>query len=79
MHSCRDVSERATAMLDKELGLLERFQLRLHLRICPACRRYVRQMALVTRALRRLPAAAPAPQDERRLLEALQRASQETR
>ena len=79
MHSCREVSERASALLDGEVGFFERLQLRLHLRLCSACRRYVQQMSRVAQTLRGLPPAALTPQDETRLLEALERARQERR
>jgi predicted anti-sigma-YlaC factor YlaD len=54
MLSCRDVARRADALLDAELGTLERVQVRLHLMMCRGCAAFVEQM----RATHRLTAQA---------------------
>jgi predicted anti-sigma-YlaC factor YlaD len=51
---CREMSRLASESLDRDLGRLERAALRTHLLYCTACRRYLRQIVLVRRALRRL-------------------------
>ena len=61
MLSCKDVSERASALIDKELPLWEVMQLRLHLAMCKGCSAFVRQMK-ITRALTSV--APTAPEDE---------------
>jgi predicted anti-sigma-YlaC factor YlaD len=45
--------------LDRKLTLAERWGMWLHLRICAACRRFERQMALLRQAMRRLQAQEP--------------------
>ena len=66
MLNCREVSERVSDFLDGTLPFSVRLQMRLHLLMCRFCREYVRQMALVVGALRRLqrnePAAEPGPE-----------------
>lgn len=50
MLSCKDVSQRASALIDKELPLWEVLQIRLHLAMCKGCSAFVRQIK-VTRSL----------------------------
>lgn len=52
MLNCRDVSRRASAYLDGDLGLRERLALRAHLFICVNCRRYVAQLAATLNIVR---------------------------
>jgi predicted anti-sigma-YlaC factor YlaD len=59
MMSCRDVTARASAYLDGDLGRWERLRLQAHLAICAGCRRYLRQLATTLAVLRRLPSTAP--------------------
>jgi len=56
MLKCRDVAEQASEYIDRELSWRGYLAVRLHLLMCRVCREYVRQLALVTRALRHLPA-----------------------
>lgn len=44
MLSCKEVSERASALIDGELGLFDLLQMRLHLAMCKGCDAFVRQM-----------------------------------
>ncbi len=62
MLSCKDVSERSSALIDKDLPLWEAMQMRLHLAMCKGCAAFVRQM----RITRSLTAVAPpvSPDDE---------------
>jgi len=59
MLNCREISERASDFIDAALPWQVRLEVRLHLMMCRFCREYVRQMALVARALRRLPVGKP--------------------
>ncbi|MEQ1504834.1 MAG: anti-sigma factor [Myxococcota bacterium] len=54
MKSCREICERAQAILDgTDDGADE--ELRAHLSLCPPCIEYVRQLGLTVEALRALP------------------------
>jgi hypothetical protein len=44
MLSCKEVSERASALIDGERGLFDLLQMRLHLAMCKGCNAFVRQM-----------------------------------
>lgn len=44
MLSCKEVSERASALIDGELGMFDLLQMRLHLAMCKGCDAFVRQM-----------------------------------
>ena len=46
MLSCKDICEKSTEHLEGSLSLVTRLQLRLHLLICSACRRFYRQFKL---------------------------------
>ena len=50
---CRDVSERASDLLDGGLPLRVRLALRMHLAICSMCRAYVDQLQKTRRLLGR--------------------------
>jgi hypothetical protein len=70
MLNCREVSERASDFVDSALPWRVRAQMRLHLLMCRLCREYVRQMALVVGAVRRLPQDPPPEHLTRTLREA---------
>lgn len=44
MQSCKEVAERASALIDRELGLFDVLQMRLHLAMCKGCDAFIRQM-----------------------------------
>jgi len=71
MPTCKEVAENATEYLEKALPRRARFGVWTHLRICPNCRAYLRQL-LQTIALARRAAASEMPatpaQDEDRLV-----------
>ena len=46
MFSCRDICDNATNHLEGSLNLGQRLQMRLHLLICDACRRFYAQLQL---------------------------------
>ncbi len=51
MLTCREVAEKASALVDGELDLRERIGLRLHLLMCANCRRFVRQFKTLVDSL----------------------------
>jgi Putative zinc-finger len=51
---CEGMSRLASESLDRELSSGERVALRLHVFYCGACRRYLRQLKAISRALRGL-------------------------
>lgn len=52
MLSCKEMTELATAYQERSLGFVQRLKFRLHLAMCDACRRYVRQLEATVGALR---------------------------
>lgn len=52
MMNCKQASRMVSEGLDRELGLLERMQLRLHLFVCDRCTNFSRQSAFLRRAAR---------------------------
>ena len=44
MLSCRDLTQRASLIVDGELPAAERFGVRVHLLICTHCRRFLKQL-----------------------------------
>lgn len=59
MRSCKEVSTRASALIDGELGLWDAFQMRLHLAMCKGCSRFIDQL----RVSRDLTMIAPEPSE----------------
>jgi predicted anti-sigma-YlaC factor YlaD len=51
---CRGMTHLASESLDRDLDRLERIVLRTHLLYCSACRRFLKQIALVRLAARQL-------------------------
>ena len=51
MLKCRDIVQHADALLDQELGFRRRLAVRIHLFMCVHCRRYVRQLRNLLRAI----------------------------
>lgn len=51
MLSCREVTEKSSALVDGELGLRSRFAICLHLLMCVNCRRFIRQFRRLAQAL----------------------------
>ena len=71
--SCREVTEAADDYLERRLGPWRRFKLRLHLRICQHCRRYLRQIEHTVALLSMLPKERPAPETSQALMEAFRK------
>lgn len=75
MLKCREVTERASAFIDRQLGFGARLAVLAHLALCPHCRLYLRQLRLTSETLRQLP-LEPEP-DARAVLEAVRRRQEE--
>lgn len=52
MLTCRDLTARASLIVDGELPRGERFGVGFHLLICPYCRRFLKQLRTLTAAIR---------------------------
>ena len=65
--TCRDVTDRASEYLDDRLPILTKVRVGLHLASCAHCRAYVKQIDLVSSALRSLPKLYPSPLNRLRL------------
>lgn len=66
--SCRDLTEDASRLLDEDLPLTRRLQLRAHLAICSMCRAYMDQLRKTRALLARRPAAPLPPAEEDALI-----------
>jgi hypothetical protein len=75
MLSCRDLSERASDLLDRRAPLRVRAAARLHLLMCRHCYRYLQQLRLTKAVLSRIPTAEPAADAEKILSELERRIS----
>jgi anti-sigma factor RsiW len=65
--SCREVTDRASEYLDDRLLSLTKIQVVLHLVSCAHCRAYVKQIDLISAALRSLPTLSPSTVNRLRL------------
>jgi len=65
--TCRDVTNRASEYLYDRIPSLTKVRVSLHLAFCPHCRAYVKQIELVSSALRNLPKLHPSPVNRLRL------------
>ena len=55
MPTCKEAHRLTSEALDRELTLMERTRLRMHLLICIACTNMQGQMALMRKAMRQMP------------------------
>ena len=55
MLSCKQQVARSSDYLDGQLSVRERLLVRHHLMFCPNCRRFIKQMRLMSATLKRLP------------------------
>lgn len=53
MKKCLEVTEGLEKQQFQRLGVKERLEVRLHLRICPKCREYARDSVILNRMIRR--------------------------
>ncbi|MEB8386549.1 zf-HC2 domain-containing protein [Rhodobacteraceae bacterium KMM 6894] len=54
MLNCKEVANRASALIDGDLSTWEAIQMRLHLAMCGGCKRFIGQMR-ITRSLTEIP------------------------
>ncbi|WP_136413549.1 MULTISPECIES: zf-HC2 domain-containing protein [Oxalobacteraceae] len=52
--TCKEVHRLTSEGLDRQLSLLERTRVRMHLLVCTACQNFTAQMQLIRRAMRQL-------------------------
>jgi len=52
--TCKEVHRLTSEGLDRELSLIERARMRMHLLVCGACRNFTGQMHLIRRAMRQM-------------------------
>jgi predicted anti-sigma-YlaC factor YlaD len=78
MLSCREVTDRASDVLDGNLPPLSRLKLRLHLMICEGCRTYIDQMRGLKTMLRQRPPVRPTAAAEAAVMAALRVTDEET-
>lgn len=52
MLSCKEVAERASALIDGELGLFDRLHMRLHLAMCKGCGAFIDQVTTTSNLTR---------------------------
>lgn len=52
--TCKEVHRLTSEGMDRELSLVERARVRMHLLVCKACRTFTDQMQLIRRAMRKL-------------------------
>jgi predicted anti-sigma-YlaC factor YlaD len=57
--TCRDVTDRVSEYLDNRIPILTKVLIGMHLASCAHCRAYVKQIDLVSSALRSLPKLYP--------------------
>lgn len=62
MLTCREITELVTEYLEGRMSWTQRLQFQLHVGLCSACRRYLRQMRATMKTLGRLP-DEPLPQE----------------
>jgi hypothetical protein len=57
--TCREVHRLVSEGMDRQLSLVERIRMRLHLMVCDACTRFNGQMDLLRKAMRGFPPDQP--------------------
>ncbi len=63
--TCKEAQRLSSEALDRELSLVERTRLRLHLFACPPCDNVNGQMHLIRRAMRSIPLADELTDDKK--------------
>ncbi len=69
MITCQELTEAVTDYLEGHMSLGQRWGFRLHLMMCSACRRYLRQMELARVALAHLPVEPVSDTDRAKLMQ----------
>jgi predicted anti-sigma-YlaC factor YlaD len=62
--TCKEVHRLTSEGMDRELTMVERARMRVHLLVCAACRNFTDQMELIRRAMRKLGTADGTLPDE---------------
>jgi predicted anti-sigma-YlaC factor YlaD len=52
--TCKEVHRLTSEGMDRELTLVERTRVRVHLMVCNACRNFTEQMDLIRKAMQRM-------------------------
>lgn len=55
MLTCREMSELGSEIIEGHLGLRTRWAVLMHLRACPRCKMYIKQLKLTSQVLQQLP------------------------
>jgi len=53
--TCKEVHRLVSEQMDRDLSLLEKTRLRLHMLVCDACNNFSSQMTLIRSAMRQFP------------------------
>lgn len=61
--TCKEIHRLTSESLDRELTLIERVRMRLHLLVCHACQNFGTQMELIRHAMRKLTVSDDAGKD----------------
>jgi hypothetical protein len=54
IHTCKEIHRLVSEGLDRDLSMVERMGLRVHLAYCDACTNFNGQMGLIRRAMRKM-------------------------
>jgi predicted anti-sigma-YlaC factor YlaD len=52
--TCKEVHQLTSESMDRELTLVERTRVRMHLLVCHACQNFTEQMNLIRKAMQRM-------------------------
>ena len=52
--TCKEVHQLTSESMDRELTMVERTRMRMHLLVCNACRNFTGQMDLIRKAMQRM-------------------------
>jgi hypothetical protein len=55
MLTCREMSELSSDIMENHLSLSNRWAVFMHLRMCPRCKLYLKQLTLTAQVLQKLP------------------------
>lgn len=55
MLTCREMSELGSEIIDGHLKLRTRWAVMMHLRMCPRCKMYIKQLKLTSEVLQNMP------------------------
>lgn len=64
--TCKEVHRLVSEGLDRNLSLIERARMRMHLLVCRACQNFERQMNLIRAAMRQIEVPLDDPASDRK-------------